>query len=105
MAAGVVPAVLLKCVWFARRSFEFQGFEESVAEGVVEESSWETFVDRPRPGTRIEPGEPICSVLLGGADEEDVRRRLERLSRVNCLGTDGGVISPKQLIEPAIFRR
>ena len=38
--------------------------------------------DRPAPGTRLAPGEPLCTVYADGADPAQVRARLRRRRRL-----------------------
>ena len=43
--------------------------------------------DVPPPGTRISPGEPVCTVFAGGADADEVRAGLDAAARAarRCL--------------------
>lgn len=65
-----------KLILYAKQAMEVSESEiELIAKRVAEEADG-VIADSPRAGTKLLPGDPICTVLVTAATVEDVRRRL-----------------------------
>jgi uncharacterized protein len=76
-----------KAVVFARRPFvvprSWECFVDASADG-----AWPAYADVPPPGSSIETGAPILTVLATGADEGDVLENLQRNAAVILAATE-----------------